>query len=77
MGMSVHNEIAAIADAAAEASALNAVRVISEFVRGKGHEELADEIVTTFIVTSGDIAEEESPAETETPPPDYGGPPPS
>lgn len=67
MHTSVTNEIAAITDAAAEATALNAVHVISEFVREKGHEELADEIVATFIVTPGDTAEEETTAETETP----------
>jgi hypothetical protein len=70
--MSVGREITAIAQAAADAAAVNALNTIAEFVRERGFAELADDILATFGAPSegdslddgqGDLLAEPPPAE--------------
>lgn len=48
------NEILDIANNAANVAAYNTVITLSEWLREKGHDDLADEMVATFIVQEDD-----------------------
>ena len=51
---SVANEILDIANNAADAAAYNAVITLSNWLRDKGHNDLANEMIATFIAQKGD-----------------------
>lgn len=55
-GLSVHNEMIAIAQEAADLAALNALNILAAWVAEKGHPELASEMLESFAAPSEGIA---------------------